>query len=103
VQLWTISPNGSEPRQVSHNPTDIASTFTWSPDGRRIAHVSDGSVCVTEVQSGRTLRLTAKVIDESRPRPEACVFSPDGRSIAYVRRVAGQGGVFNQIFTVPAD
>jgi Tol biopolymer transport system component len=103
VQLWTVSPNGGEPRQVSRNAIDIASAFTWSPDGRRIAHVLDGSVCVTDVVTGRTSRLTAKITDESRPRPEACVFSPDGRNIAYVRRVAGQGGVFNQIFTVAVD
>lgn len=103
VQLWTVSPNGGEPVQLTRNAMDISSTFTWSPDGSRIAHILDGSVCVTEVQSGRTVRLTAKAAGESSPRPEACVFSPDGRHIAYVCRVAGPGGVFNQIFTVAAD
>lgn len=103
VQLWIVSPNGGEPRQITRNAVDIASAFTWSPDGSRIAHVLDGSVCVSEVASGRTIRLTAKVTGESGPRPEACVFSLDGRSIAYVRRTTGDGGVFNQIFTVLAD
>jgi hypothetical protein len=101
VQLWTVSPNGGPPVQVTHNEHDIGSAFTWSRDGRWIAHVMDNSVCVTDVPTGRTHRLTRRFADAEAPRPEACVFSPDGRRIAYVRRVTGDAGRFNQIFTVP--
>ncbi|MCX8108305.1 MAG: hypothetical protein N3G20_05810, partial [Verrucomicrobiae bacterium] len=87
VQLWTVSPNGGPPRQITRNPHSIASAFSWSPDGRHIAHVMDGSICITEVVSGVTHRLTRPVPDNTAPRPEACVFSPDGKKIAYVRRV----------------
>jgi len=100
AQLWTVSPNGGPPRPVTRNPHPIASAFTWSPDGRRIAHVMDGSVCLTEVLDGQTRRLTARVEAASAPRPEACVCSPDGRSIAFVRRVAEAGRWSNQIFVV---
>jgi hypothetical protein len=34
--------------------------------------------------------------DGPAPRPEACVFSPDGRRVAHVRPIGG----FNQIFSV---
>ncbi len=101
VQLWVVSPNGGEPRPVTRGRHGIASAFTWSPDGRRVAHVMDGSVCVTEVASGETRRWTARREGEDAPRPEACVFAPDGRRVAYVRRVAeaGAGGrLFNQLF-----
>lgn len=87
VQLWTISPNGGQPRQLTRNPNPIASAFSWSPDGRYIAHTMDRSVCVTDTESGITYRLTTPTSEETAPRPEACVFSPDGRKIAYVRRV----------------
>jgi len=103
VQLWTISPNGGEPRQLTHNWHDIASAFTWSPDGRGIAHVLDGSVCITDSESRQTRRLTAKQSAESAPRPEACVYSPDGDKIAYVRPAIAGGKVYNQIFMVPLD
>ncbi len=95
VQLWSISPNGGVARMVTRNRHDIASAFSWSADGRSIAHVMDGSVCVTDLASGATVRWT-----ESAPglRPEACVFSPDGRSIAFVRR--GPGEEANQIWVV---
>ena len=100
VQLWTVSPNGGPPKQVTRNPWSIASAFTWSLDGKRVAHVMDNSVCVTEVASGQTQRLTARADDANLPRPEACVFSPDGRKLAYVRRVSESGQSANQIFVV---
>jgi WD40 repeat protein len=104
AQLWTVSPNGGPPRQVTHNPRPVASTITWSPDGRSIAHVMDGSVCVTEAGTGRTRRLTPRRTDATAPRPEACVFSPDGTQIAYVRRLPDSGGgASNQIFVVAVE
>jgi WD40 repeat protein len=98
VQLWTVSPNGDEPLQVTANPFDISSAFSWSPDGRRVAHVMDKSVCVTDAETGRTERVTPRAPDSSAPRQEACVFSPDARRIAYVRPVAAGGTAYNQVF-----
>ncbi|MGD9636069.1 MAG: DUF3748 domain-containing protein, partial [Pirellulales bacterium] len=103
VQLWTFSPNGGEPVQVSRLRFDVASAFSWSPDGRQIAHLADGSVFVTEVPGGRSQRLTPRLEGDAAPRPEACVFSPDGRSIAYVRPVHAADGVWNQVFVVSLD
>ena len=102
VQLWTISPNGGPPIQLTRNAQDIASAFTWSPDGKFIAHVMDSSVCVTDTASGKTTRLTPRRDDLGAPRPEACVFSPNGEEISYVRRVPEEGRLFNQIFIVNA-
>jgi hypothetical protein len=96
VQLWTVSPLGDEPRQVTSNDADIGSAFTWSPDGRSIAHLMSGRLCVTDVASGSTSILGER--SEPAPRPEACVFSPDGRRIAFVCPVPGPVGVFNQVF-----
>ncbi len=103
VQVWTISPNGGEPWQVTHNAHDVASAFTWSPDGRWIAHTMDASVCVTDMTSGNTHRLTAPSDEDHAPRPEACVFSPDGKRIAYVRPVTKKGQTWNQIFMLTLE
>ncbi len=100
VQVWTVSPAGGSWTQVTSNLWPIASAFTWSPDGGQIAHVMDNSVCVTEVASGRTRRLTSRTDDVSAPRPEACVFSPDGKRIAFVRRVPSPYQLANQICVV---
>lgn len=101
VQIWIVSPEGGDLTQLTHNTTDISSAFTWTPDGRHIAHVMDGSVCLTKLADGTTARLTEKVDGPSAPRPEACVVSPDGKSIAYVRTLKDASGSHNQIFVVP--
>jgi Tol biopolymer transport system component len=98
-QLWTISPTGGEPRQVTTNPFDIASAFSWTPDGTHVVYAMNDSICITEMQSGETERLT-KRNPTSPLRREACVVSPDGRQIAYLRQVTDGGETWNQIFTV---
>jgi hypothetical protein len=103
AQLWIVSPHGGSLRQVTSNRWPIASAFTWSPDGGQIAHVMDNSVCVTEVASGQTRRLTLRTDNASAPRPEACVFSPDGKMIAFVRRVPSPRQLANQIFIVAVE
>jgi hypothetical protein len=103
VQLFTVAPTGGAIRQLTHEPAGIASSFTWSPDGRQIACVVDGSVAVVCAADGRVQRLTAAAPGLPPPRPEACVFSPDGSQIAFVRPVPGEGGsVHNQLFVVRA-
>ena len=100
AQLWTVSPLGGQPRQLTRNPWSVASAFSWSPDGRSLAHVMDNSVCVTDAASGQTSRLTKRGSDAGAPRPEACVFSPDGKRIAFVRRVNTAGFEANQVCVV---
>lgn len=100
VQFWTVSPNGGDPVQVTKNDQPVASCFTWHPDGRRVAFVMDNSVCVTDVTTGETKRLTARTDDATAPRPEACVFSPDGSRLAFVRHLPDAGKSYNQICVV---
>jgi len=101
VQLWTVFPIGDAPPvQVTRNATDFASAFSWSPDARFIAHAMDNSIFVTDVATGEGTRLTPRSPDQTAPRPEACVFSPDGGAVAYVRRVPDSAEFWNQIFIV---
>jgi len=85
VQLWTVSPKGGEPRQITRNQWDLQSAFSWSPDGRSVAYVMDNSVFVTDVATGESRRLTERSDDETAPTHHCCVFSPDGTKIAYMR------------------
>jgi len=95
VQLFTISPAGGEVCQVSHDPWDVSSAFTWTPDGSRIAYAADGSIFTVAVATGQSQRLTSRIADGTSPREEACVVSPNGRHIAFMRR-----HTHNQIFVV---
>ena len=98
VQFYSVSPNGGGIRQITYNPADIESAFSWSLDGKFVAHVMDRSICVTHWESGKTHVLVASQAKSSAPRPEACVIAPNGRHIAYVRRVRSGDSEFNQIF-----
>ncbi|MBM4156790.1 MAG: DUF3748 domain-containing protein [Lentisphaerae bacterium] len=106
AQLWTVSPCAGlpggpapEPVQLTRNPWPVASSFSWSPDGRWIAFVADGSVMATDAATGATLRLTPRAEDAAAPQPFACVVSPDGRSVAYQRAVVSAGGrAITQVF-----
>ncbi len=100
VQLWTVRPEGGALRQVTHNPVGVTSAFTWNPDGHSIAHTMDGSVCVTEYESGKTRRLTERRMGADAPEAFACVFAPDGKRIAFTRRIAGDKKFFTQVFVV---
>ena len=100
VQLCTVPTAGGPLRQVTRGPAGIESAFTWTPDGRGIACVIDGSVCLVAVADGQVTRLTPPVARDKAPRPEACVVSPCGRLVAFVGQVAGADGrVWNQVFT----
>jgi hypothetical protein len=98
AQIWTISPLGGDPVQMTRLEWPLASSFTWSPDGRRIAFVADNSVFAVDAQTGVSSRLTDRSPDASAPGPFACVFSPDGQRIAYLRPIAQEQGLFRQIF-----
>lgn len=100
VQLWTVSPLGGAPLQLTHNPWPIASAFSWSADGKRIAHAMDNSIFITDAETGISTRLTPRYDHATAPRPEACVFSPDGSRIALVRNIPAGSTAFNQIFVV---
>ena len=98
AQIYLISPNGGEPQQLTQNSQPIGSAFSWSPDGTMIAHAMDESICVTLTKTGETIRLTDP--DSRSIRPEACVFSPDGSKIAYVRHITVDERSWNQIFVL---
>jgi Tol biopolymer transport system component len=111
-QIWTVSPATSELKQLTRNQSDISSTFTWSPNGLWIAHGMAGRVCLTSSSTGKTYPVTSRRDSGQSPvpsagemRPESCVISPDGSSIAFVRsRSEREGrGTVNQICVVELE
>jgi hypothetical protein len=98
VQLWSISPRGGCPRQLTHlDGTGVTSAFTVSFDGQWIAHTANHCLCVTSIATGHTRKLTEPRAPEYAPRPEACVFAPNDLRIAYIRRLSVGDQLFNQV------
>lgn len=94
VQMWLVSPNGGEPRQLTFTEPGIQSAFSWHPQGHCLAFVSDNTVMLCDSTTGQLQRLTARSV--VAPLADAVVFSPDGTQIAFMREIDG----FTQIFTV---
>ena len=80
--LLTAKPDGTDERIVSHSADDVSRTRPdWSPDGNRIAFFltgSDGHGLAWVNRDGSQMEM----LDGSGGPG---TFSPDGRSIAYVR------------------
>ncbi|KOC88349.1 DUF3748 domain-containing protein [Winslowiella iniecta] len=93
VQLWTVSPNGGTPQQITRSASDIQSAFSWHPKRNALAFICDNSVMLCEVVSGKMQRLTSR--SDSAPSGDAVVISPDGQQVAYMRDING----YRQIFT----
>jgi serine/threonine protein kinase len=88
LQIWTMNPDGSDPRQLTFGPGDKTQP-KWSPDGSRLLYVTPGGMD----NFGNELGLDIKIIradgteiawvthnpgDDTDP-----AWSPDGSLIAF--------------------
>lgn len=87
VQLWLISPNGGEPRQLTHCETGIQSAFNWHPSGEALGFVLDNRIALCDTTRGEITFLTADHVNP--PSGDAVVFSPDGKQIAWMEETDG--------------
>ncbi len=96
VQAYFVSPNGGEIKQITKNEFSIASEFTISPDDKYIVYIADGSLFRTEIETGKTERLTESV-DPERLSADAVVISPDGKKIVYEKKYESKvtSGTYN--------
>ncbi|MFG1174622.1 DUF3748 domain-containing protein [Erwiniaceae bacterium CAU 1747] len=92
VQLWTISPLGGEPRQITRSESGIQSAFSWHPDGGSLAFICDNSVTLCTLSTGKLRRITPR--SEIAPSADAVVFSPNGQHVAYLRKHDGYQQIF---------
>nr|WP_318383656.1 DUF3748 domain-containing protein [uncultured Enterobacter sp.] len=87
VQIWLIAPEGGEPRQLTHNAHDIQSAFNWHPSGNALGFVLENRIALCDARSGDITFLTTD--HGNPPSADAVVFSPDGKSIAWMEETQG--------------
>ncbi|SXE74356.1 Protein of uncharacterised function (DUF3748) [Klebsiella variicola] len=87
VQLWLISPQGGEPRQLTYHASGIQSAFNWHPSGEWLGFVLEERIACCHAGTGDITFLTK--VHAHAPSADAIVFSPDGKQIAWMEEVDG--------------
>jgi Tol biopolymer transport system component len=98
--LMVISTSGGEPRKLF----DVPRGYTWSPDGKELAFVSERFIMAIPIAGGEARRIADKKelgVDEAN---YGLCWSPDGRKLAFgsYNRVTGKPGP-GPIFIVSAE
>jgi dipeptidyl aminopeptidase/acylaminoacyl peptidase len=87
--LWIIDTDGTDHRPLTTGNRGDASP-RWSPDGTRIAYLSDTDgkqqIYVRWMDTGQTARIT-----NLEQAPDAITWSPDGKMISFSALVPGKG------------
>jgi Tol biopolymer transport system component len=92
-EIYTINPNGSGKRQLTHNNTDDLDP-AYSPDGKKIVYAGqdgpkgDLEIYTIGARGGGKFQVTHNDVDEEAP-----TYSPSGKRIAYTP-IEGAGGIY---------
>jgi hypothetical protein len=106
LQLWTMNPDGTDPRQLTFG-SDDKQTPRWSPDGRRILYSKPGGrddlgqdlgldLFVINADGSGETNLTNSVGDDVQGR-----WAPNGQSIVFAS--TRRGGDDKFLYVMPVD
>jgi Tol biopolymer transport system component len=93
-EIYTINPDGSGKRQLTHNNTDDLDP-AYSPDAKKIVYAGqdapkgDLEIYTINARGGDKFQLTHNDVDEEWP-----AYSPNGKRIAYAP-IEGAGGIYS--------
>jgi Tol biopolymer transport system component len=90
-ELWTSDRTGGSSVQRTRLGGPYVSTPRWSPDGRRIAFISNGRLRVLDVASSEIDEPLADWPDAEARHPR---WSPDGRQLFFSSNRSGSGQIW---------
>ena len=97
-QLYTCSPlDGTTLKKITDFPKAVRGTPRWLPDGKHVVVYTQQRLAVVEIATGKSCWITPERPDVGSPNGW-CV-SPDGKLVAYNRRIGTREKNTKQAFT----
>jgi Tol biopolymer transport system component len=92
-EIFVMNADGTNPTNLTNDPTSADYSPEWSPNGNKIAYESNASgnfdISVMKADGSEKKRLTTTTTGEALP-----AFSPDGKKIAFVRNRGSNTEIF---------
>jgi len=82
IQVFGVSPNDGQITQLTFNAHSVQGPFNFSPDGKQLAYLSENSVYVTDINTGKSRQITPTYPEEERPAG-GVAWSNNGGMIAF--------------------
>jgi Protein of unknown function (DUF3748) len=100
-QVFTISPEGGTPIQITEHTTNIQGFVRWHPDGKRLFYVQEGRIAQCEIGPGSFTDRMKYLTAFNKKEPTNIVVSHDGKTLAFNRKLSdSKGQDIKQIFAI---
>jgi hypothetical protein len=97
VQVYAVSPNGGNTRQITHNGFSLDTSFSISADGKYLAYGYNQDIYLTNIKTGETSKVSPERSYDSTDL-ENINWSNEGYVLAYNRKVVTADGAWYQVF-----
>lgn len=95
-QIFTISPAGGKPRQLTEYATDVTGNLRWHPDGKRVSFVHEGRIVLCRTGNDLFKDRIQLLTEVSDAMPGNLVWSSDGKTLGFNRLMKNQNGKATQ-------
>jgi hypothetical protein len=86
-QIFTISPNGGEPTQITFHKADVEGSVRWHPSEKIIYYVCSGSISRCKIGKEDFEKRVTQISKSTTISPTNLVVSHDGKTLAFNRQV----------------
>ncbi|MCP1382780.1 DUF3748 domain-containing protein [Runella salmonicolor] len=100
-QIFTVSPQGGTPVQVTFHDKNVEGSVRWHPRGKQISYVWEGSIVLCKIGNEPFENRFQVLTKPTNPSPSNLVWSHDGAVLAFNRMIEdAKAGKSKQIFVI---